>query len=95
VNTPPAPSQIIGAATLRLRDVMGPLKDSRTERAWEGWVPLSSKPAKKDKQGQIAMGAAAGQMIFGPAGAMVGGWAASLWEGGVEGKVAAAPACGF
>eukprot|EP00578_Thalassiosira_sp_NH16_P021655 CAMPEP_0181086980 /NCGR_PEP_ID=MMETSP1071-20121207/6035_1 /TAXON_ID=35127 /ORGANISM="Thalassiosira sp., Strain NH16" /LENGTH=919 /DNA_ID=CAMNT_0023168851 /DNA_START=45 /DNA_END=2804 /DNA_ORIENTATION=- len=50
-------------------------------------IKMSSKPRKKDKGGQRAMGMAAGAMIAGPAGAAVGGILASMYEGEVRGKV--------
>ncbi|KAL7540939.1 hypothetical protein ACHAXR_010488 [Thalassiosira sp. AJA248-18] len=50
-------------------------------------IKMSSKPRKKDKGGQRAMGMAAGAMLAGPAGAAVGGILASMYEGEVRGKV--------
>ncbi|KAL9182905.1 hypothetical protein ACHAXT_004184 [Thalassiosira profunda] len=50
-------------------------------------IKMTSKPRKKDKGGQRAMGMAAGAMIAGPAGAAVGGILASMYEGEVRGKV--------
>lgn len=54
---------------------MGDVTTESGAREWEGWMNLTSKPAKKDKQGQIAMGATAGGMLFGPMGAAAGGFA--------------------
>lgn len=51
---------------------------------WNGDVKLTSKPKKKDKNGQIAAAAAAGAMVAGPAGAAVGGLMASFYEGEVS-----------
>ena len=50
-------------------------------------IKMSSKPRKKDKGGQRAMGMAAGAMIAGPAGAAVGGLLANMYEGEVRGRV--------
>ena len=50
-------------------------------------IKMTSKPRKKDKGGQRAIGMAAGAMIAGPAGAAVGGILASMYEGEVRGKV--------
>ena len=49
-------------------------------------IKMSSKPRKKDKGGQRAMGMAAGAMIAGPAGAAVGGILANMYEGEVRGR---------
>jgi len=54
---------------------------------WEGVLPLKSKPKKKDKKGQIALGAAVGAYVAGPAGAAVGGILGSFFEEGVRGKL--------
>lgn len=51
---------------------------------WKGDMKLTSKPRKKDKNGQIAAAAAAGAMVAGPAGAAVGGLLGSLYEGEVS-----------
>jgi len=50
-------------------------------------IKMTSKPRKKDKGGQRAIGMAAGAMIAGPAGAAVGGMMASMYEGQVRGRV--------
>jgi len=55
---------------------------------WEGVSPLKSKPKKKDKKGQIAVGAAAGAFVAGPVGAAVGGLLGSFFEENVRGKLA-------
>lgn len=54
---------------------------------WEGSMKLTSKPRKRDKNGQIAAAAAAGAMVAGPAGAAVGGLLGSLYEGDPRGRV--------
>jgi len=54
---------------------------------WEGDLKLTSKPRKKDKNGQIATMAAAGAMMAGPAGAAVGGIIGSLYEGEARGRL--------
>ena len=51
---------------------------------WDGDIKLTSKPRKKDKNGQIAAAAAAGAMVAGPAGAAIGGIMGSLYEGDVR-----------
>lgn len=50
-------------------------------------IKMTSKPRKKDKGGQQALGMAAGAMVAGPAGAAVGGLLASMYEGEVRGRV--------
>ena len=50
-------------------------------------IKMTSKPRKKDKGGQRAVGMAAGAMIAGPAGAAVGGILAGMYEGEVRGRV--------
>ena len=69
--------KVIGSVAVKLRDVLGPLNSSSSERDWEGWVNLTSKPAT-NKQGQITAGAALGGTLFGPAGAALGGLAGDL-----------------
>lgn len=54
---------------------------------WRGTIRLSSKPRKKDKNSQVAMGVAAGAALAGPVGAAVGGIMGSMYEGEVRGKV--------
>ena len=54
---------------------------------WEGELPLKTKPKKKDKKGQVVLGAAAGALVAGPAGAAVGGFLGSLLEDNVRGKL--------
>ena len=54
---------------------------------WDGSMKLTSKPRKKDKNGQIAAAAAAGAMVAGPAGAAVGGLIGSFYEGDARGRV--------
>jgi hypothetical protein len=51
---------------------------------WKGSMKLTSKPKKKDKKSQIATGAAAGAMVAGPAGAALGGFIGSIYEGDVS-----------
>jgi hypothetical protein len=66
-------------------DTEGLLKSIAQE--WDGSMKLTSKPRKKDKNGQIAAAAAAGAMVAGPAGAAVGGILGSLYEGETRGRV--------
>lgn len=56
-------------------------------KEWDGSMKITSKPRKKDKNGQIATAAAAGAMVAGPMGAAVGGLIGSLYEGEVRGRV--------
>ena len=51
---------------------------------WTDSMKLTSKPKKKDKNSQIAAGAAAGAMVAGPAGAALGGLIGSIYEGDVS-----------
>ena len=66
-------------------DTEGLIKSIAQE--WEGSMKLTSKPRKKDKNGQIAAAAAAGAMVAGPAGAAVGGLIGSFYEGEARGRV--------
>jgi len=50
-------------------------------------IKMTSKPRKKDKGGQRAIGMAAGAMLAGPIGAAAGGILASMYEGEVRGRV--------
>jgi hypothetical protein len=54
---------------------------------WTGKLKLTSKPRKKSKNSQVAMGAAAGAMVAGPMGAAVGGFLGSMYEGEVRGSI--------
>jgi len=54
---------------------------------WSGSLKLTSKPRKKDKNGQIMAAAAAGAMVAGPAGAAVGGVIGSFYEKGPKGVI--------
>ncbi len=65
-----------------LNDTDGLMKSVAQE--WKGDMKLTSKPRKKDKNGQIAAAAAAGAMVAGPAGAAVGGILGSFYEGEVR-----------
>ena len=39
---------------MRILDVLGPVGDiTEGSREWEGWMKLTSKPARKNKKGQI------------------------------------------
>jgi len=55
--------------------------------AWQGTLPLTSKPPKRDKSGQMWAAAAAGAALAGPVGAAAGAVAASFYEGPVRGSV--------
>ena len=56
-------------------------------RTWQDWIKMTSKPKKKDKKGQVAMGAAAGAVLAGPLGAAVGGAMANMYEGDPKGRI--------
>ena len=56
-------------------------------RTWEGTIKLTSKPKLENKNGQIAMGVAAGAALAGPMGAAVGGALANMYEGEIKGRV--------
>jgi hypothetical protein len=56
---------------------------------WQGVLPLTSKPRKRDKGGQRLAGAVAGALVAGPAGAAAGAVLGSVWEGQVQGKIQA------
>jgi Lipase (class 3)/C2 domain len=56
-------------------------------RTWEGTIKMTSKPKKKSKSGQVALGVAAGAAVAGPLGAAVGGALANMYEGEVKGRV--------
>jgi hypothetical protein len=79
-----ASRQLDAKSSLTLSD--GDILNSIVQR-WEGILPLKSKPKKKDKKGQIAIGAAVGAYVAGPAGAAVGGILGSFFEEGVRGKL--------
>jgi hypothetical protein len=50
-------------------------------KPWEGDLKLTNKPREKNKNGQVALGAAAGAWIAGPVGAAAGAALASMYEG--------------
>jgi len=54
---------------------------------WEGEIKLSSKPRIANKNNQVTVGAAAGAMVAGPAGAAAGAFLASMYEGKVRGTI--------
>ena len=56
-------------------------------QSWEGEIKLTSKPRIKDKNGQVAMGVAAGAMVAGPVGAAAGALLGSMYEGQVRGRI--------
>jgi hypothetical protein len=58
-------------------------------KAWQGELPLTSKPRKKDKNSQIMAGAAAGAMVAGPMGAAAGALMGRFYESKVQGKIQA------
>lgn len=55
--------------------------------SWQGVLPLTSKPRKKDKNGQMMAAAAAGAMVAGPIGAAAGAVLGGLYEGNIQGSV--------
>ena len=56
-------------------------------RTWQDWIKMTSKPKKKDKAGQVAMGVAAGAAVAGPLGAAIGGAMANMYEGDPQGRI--------
>lgn len=58
-----------------------------THFLWEGSLSLTSKPRKKDKGGQMWLGAAAGAAIAGPIGAATGAVLANFYESPVSGQI--------
>jgi len=56
-------------------------------KSWEGELPLTSKPRKKDKTSQILTGAAAGAYLAGPVGAAAGALIGNFYEGQVQGRI--------
>jgi len=56
-------------------------------RTWQDWVKMTSKPKKKDKKGQVALGVAAGAAVAGPLGAVVGGVMMNMYEGDPQGRI--------
>ena len=56
-------------------------------QVWEGDLKIRSKPRIKNKNSQMAMGAAAGAMLAGPMGAAVGAAVGSMYEGQVKGRI--------
>jgi Lipase (class 3) len=59
-------------------------------QAWNGIIPLTSKPRKKDKNNQVVMAAAAGAYVAGPVGAAAGALLGSFYESTVQGKIGVA-----
>lgn len=57
--------------------------------AWEGDLKLTSKPRIKNKNSQIAAGAAMGAFVAGPVGAALGAGLGSMYEGQVKGRITA------
>jgi Lipase (class 3) len=58
-----------------------------THFLWEGSLPLTSKPRRKDKGGQMWLSAAAGAAIAGPIGAATGAVLANLYESPISGQI--------
>jgi hypothetical protein len=67
--------------------IMQAMNESYGDTGTVSSIKMSSKPRKRDKGGQRAIGMAAGAMIAGPAGAAVGGILGSMYEGQVRGRV--------
>lgn len=63
------------------------LDTSNLQASWEGELPLTTKPRKRDKQGQMMTGAAAGAVLAGPMGAAAGALLMGLYEGEVRGRI--------
>jgi Lipase (class 3) len=56
-------------------------------QAWEGDLKLTSKPRMKNKNSQIAAGAAVGAFVAGPVGAALGAGLGSIYEGQIKGRI--------
>jgi Lipase (class 3) len=54
---------------------------------WNGELPLTSKPRKRNKNSQIMAGAAAGAYLAGPVGAAAGAIIANFYEGQIQGRI--------
>lgn len=56
-------------------------------KTWDGVLKMTSKPRKKDKNGQVLAAAAAGAYVAGPVGAAAGALLGSFYEGTPQGSV--------
>jgi hypothetical protein len=56
-------------------------------QSFDGSIPLTSKPRKKDRNSQMMIGAAAGAVVAGPMGAAAGAFLGNLYEADVQGKI--------
>ena len=54
---------------------------------WKGELKLTSKPRIENKNGQVALAAAAGAMVAGPVGAAAGAFLGAFYEGEVRGRI--------
>lgn len=75
----------LGAASLKLTSVLKP-GGSDKQRRWEGWVPLTWRPAET-RENAVQIGAVAGAVVAGPMGAAAGGLIGSLMKKPVQGQV--------
>ena len=64
----------LGAASLKLSEVLKP-QGSEAQRRWQGWVPLTWRPAET-QDNTVQLGAVAGAVVAGPMGAAAGGFTA-------------------
>ena len=77
---------MLGAASIELSSVLRNFNGSASERSWSGWIPLTWRPAET-QDNTVMAGAAAGAMIAGPPGALVGGLLGNFIKKGVQGQV--------
>lgn len=77
---------VLGSASLQLGSVLSNFTGSSSQRSWAGWIPLTWRP-EETQDGSVMAGAAAGAMIAGPPGALVGGLIGNFIKKGVQGQV--------
>lgn len=56
-------------------------------RTWHDTIKFTSKPKTKNKNGQVALGVAAGAAMAGPVGAAVGGVMGTMYEAAPKGRI--------
>jgi len=77
---------LIGAASVELAALLSNFDGTEEERSWSGWIPLKWRPPETQDNTVLA-GAAAGAMLGGPPGALVGGFLGSMIKKGVQGSL--------
>ena len=75
------------AKEMDVRDLSADNKIRLGIKSWQGQLKLTSKPRKKDKNGQILGAAAAGAYLAGPVGAAAGAVLANMYEGEIQGTI--------